>query len=227
MGAVLLQTIWKKLELLLEKKELHHFRFLLNIQQKHLEGTQFSGIDGLIGGFSTLKEVSSDPGGFVVDRFLHDNLFKSINERDSEGWSPLCFAALKGDAFLVESLLTLRADANDSLTKGSHDLPKSFPVLSVAVGYKNHEVIEVLLAFRAQVNARCGYGATALHWAAVANSPKAVRLLIQARADSRAKMPPSASALRVACGHGSVEALRELLAHDPNCRSISFKLRIN
>ena len=33
----------------------------------------------------------------VLSRFLYQNGFTRVNERDSAGWSPLCYAALGGD----------------------------------------------------------------------------------------------------------------------------------
>ena len=50
-------------------------------------------IDFTIPGFSTDVDPLSDPGTFLVDRFLHQNGFRSISHRDKAGWSPLCFAA--------------------------------------------------------------------------------------------------------------------------------------
>ena len=55
--------------------------------------------------------------GYALARFLHDNCFKSAADRDSAGWSPLCYAAIKGDTALVKALLENKADANDHLTK--------------------------------------------------------------------------------------------------------------
>ena len=37
---------------------------------------------------------------FVVHRFLHDNGFTSVRDRDSAGWSPMCYAAVNGNPFL-------------------------------------------------------------------------------------------------------------------------------
>lgn len=203
------EALWKKLQQLLRRRDLPSFRFLLNIHKD-------LGLHGLIPGISRQQETSDDPEEAVVERFLSENLFDSISQRDSEGWSPFCYAAMGGDAFLVKSLLKKRADANDRLAKKSHAFPSRLPVLSIAVSYKNAEVTEVLLAARANVHTRCGYGGTALHWAAVSDCSAAVQLFIEARADVRAEMPPGLNPLRMACGHGSLQAFQELLVHHPN-----------
>ena len=71
--------------------------------------------------FSTEVDPFTDPAGFVVARFLHDNGFKNIEDRDEDGWSTMCYAVLRDDTFLVESLLKSRADANEVTTKEKKD----------------------------------------------------------------------------------------------------------
>ena len=215
-GAVLLQMLWNKLHRLLEKKSLPNFRFLLNIHQKHLEGMNVHPIEGLIPGFSTELDPSSDEEGFLIARFLHDNLFSSMSQRDGAGWSPICYAAIKGDTFLVKALLGKRANPNERLTKQTHDLSKKIPVLSLAVAYKNNDVVQVLLGARALVNATCGYGCTPLHWAAISDNSGAVRILKEAAADPKVKKLLATSPVKVACAHGCRETFQELLAHYPN-----------
>ena len=71
----------------------------------------------MIPDFSSDIDPASDPEAFIVARFLHDNCFKTVLERDSAGWSPLCYAVVNGDAFLVKALLKSKADPNDRLSK--------------------------------------------------------------------------------------------------------------
>ena len=215
-AAVLLQMLWSKLHRLLEKGSLPNFRFLLNIHQKYLEGMNVQPIEGLVPGFSTELDPSSDEESFVVARFLHDNLFSSISQRDEAGWSPICYAAIKGDTFLVKALLEKRANANERLTKQTHDLSKKIPVLSLAVAYKNNDVVQVLLGARALVNATCGFGCTPLHWAAVSDNSGAVRILKEAGADPKVKKFLATHPLKVASSHDQREVFQELLAQYPN-----------
>ena len=208
------EALWKKLQQLLRRRDLPSFRFLLNMPH-HLERDDLKEIS---------RQPEADPEGAAVQRFLQENFFDSISQRDSAGWSPVCYAAMSGDVFLVKSLLKKRALVNDRLWKKSHGLPSRLPVLSIAVSYKSLEVTEVLLQARANVHARCGYGGTALHWAAVSDCGAAVRLFIEARADVRAEMPPGLNALRIACGHGGLQAFQELLLHDPHSDLLAKQL---
>ncbi|CAE7472666.1 unnamed protein product [Symbiodinium necroappetens] len=217
-AVVLQQMLWSKLQQLLENDP-HNFRFLWHVHHMHLEGLESWRMEGLVPGFSTHVDPSSDPEGFVVARFLHDSLFKALRQREN-GWSPLCYAATNGDAFLVGALLKQKADANDRLTKKKADLPRNLPVLAIAAAFKNNKVMQVLLAARAQVNARCGYGGTPLHYAAAFDNGAAVKILKDAKADIGIKLPPGLSALKVACAQNGPDAVKELLHHYP-----SFSLR--
>ena len=142
-------------------------------------------MESLIPDFSSDIDPASDPEAFIVARFLHDNCFKSVLERDSAGWSPLCYAVVKGDAFLVKALLKSKADPNDRLSKTSKkiNLPKNMPVVCMAAAYHSNDVLEFLLLRKASVNARCGHGGTALAWAAVSDNAAAVGILSEALAD--------------------------------------------
>jgi len=86
------------------------------------------------------------------------NGFRRISERDAAGWSPLCYAVLKGQVDIVKSLLKCRASCQDRTTKFKKDLnlSKNLPVLSLAAHYHSNEVLQ-LLSSGAKVNARCGH----------------------------------------------------------------------
>ena len=144
----------------------------------------------MIPDFSSDIDPASDPEAFIVARFLHDNCFKTVLERDSAGWSPLCYAVVNGDAFLVKALLKSKADPNDKLSKNNKkvNLPKNMPVVCMAAAYYSNDVLEVLLAHRASVNARCSQGATPLAWAASSDNAAAVGILSKAFADPLIKV---------------------------------------
>ena len=144
----------------------------------------------MIPDFSSDIDLASDPEAFIVARFLHDNCFKNVLERYSAGWSPLCFAVVKGDAFLVKALLKSKADPNDRLPKSKKkvNLPKNMPVVCMAAAHHSNEILEVLLAHRASVNARCSQGGTPLAWAASSDNAAAVGILSKAFADPLIKV---------------------------------------
>eukprot|EP00438_Fugacium_kawagutii_P006767 Skav201392 [mRNA] locus=scaffold296:174361:176130:+ [translate_table: standard] len=215
-GQVILRMVWNKLQNLIDTGDFHGYRFLLNLHHLHFEGVP--GLDpivGLVPGFETDIDPVDHPRQFLIARFLHDNLFKQVTDRDSAGWSPLCFAVVKGDADLVKALLDSRADPNDKLPRRKKDLSKGTSVLSLATAYHNNEVVKFLLARRANVNARCVNSATALIWAACTDNVAAVRILYEAKADVRMKVFPGNSPFRVACSMGSVKAMKEILMTFP------------
>ena len=149
--------VWKKLHAFLDSGDLHSFRFLLNRQRFYFEGFGFESIESLVPGFECNIDPCNDADGFIAARFLHDNRLKRLSDRDAAGWSPLCYGVLTGRVPLVTALLQARADANDCITKKkrSANLSRKLPVLSLATAYHSNEVAQVLLARRANVNARC------------------------------------------------------------------------
>ena len=108
LAEVLRQALQRKLHLLLQKEDLEGYRVLLNLQHVHLRGFSVQPWRDLVPGFEDFGE--KDPSSLRVSRFLHENGFSSVRDVDSRGWSPLHYAALAGDALVVESLLEQRAD---------------------------------------------------------------------------------------------------------------------
>lgn len=54
--------------------------------------------------------------GEVVSQFLRENHFKHFEERDSSGWSPMCYAAMRGDVKILKALLAKKGNPNDKTT---------------------------------------------------------------------------------------------------------------
>jgi len=225
-GRVVLQMVWQKLQSLLNSGDLHSYRLLLNLHRFHLQGFGLEPIQSLVSGFDTKIDPSVDSTGFVAARFLHDNLFKTVSDRDAAGWSPLCYAAVAGSAALVEALLQTRADANDCTTKltRSANLSKRLPVLSLAATYHSNDVMGLLLSARAKVNARCSYWGTALSSAAGGDNPSAVSLLLEARANPHLRGVPSVTPFRTTCVLGSARAMKEMLRINMPGISLRFSL---
>ena len=212
-GRVVFQMVWKKLHAFLDSGDLHSFRFLLNLQRFYFEGFGFESIESLVPGFECNIDPSNDADGFIVARFLHDNCLKQLSDRDAAGWSPLCYGVLTGSVPLVTALLQARADANDCITKKkrSANLSRRLPVLSLAIVYHSNEVAQILLARRANVNARCKHSATALTWTAVGGNAPAVRILLEAKANPLLRCFPDSTPFKTACAMGSTTVMREML----------------
>ena len=215
-GRVVTEMLQMKLQSFWRSGDFHRYRFLLNLQCHYLQG--------LVGPILISPSESFDTTGtrkdadLTVTRFLHDNHFRRVLERDSAGWTPLCYAVLLGKDTLVRDLISNRADPNDVITKRTKHafLTKNLPVLSLAASYSTKEVVEVLLLARANINARCATGATALHWGAGVNdNAGAVRLLLQMRANPFIRSPPGVAPFRTACVTGNVRCMREMLTIKP------------
>ena len=214
-GRVVVQMVWKKLHALLDSGDLHSFRFLLNLQRLYFQGFgfEFESLESLVPGFECYIDPSNDADGFIVARFLHDNRFQRLSDRDAAGWSPLCYGVLTDRVPLVKALLQARANANDCIAKNkrSANLSRKLPVLSLATVYHSNEVAQVLLARRANVNARCTLSTTALHWTAVGGNAPAVRILLEAKTNPLLRCFPDTSPFKTACVAGSTAVMREML----------------
>ena len=85
-GRVIFKVVWKKLHSLLNSGDLHGYRFLLNLHRVYFDGVEdLHPIQSLVPNFVTEIDPVADADGFIMARFLHDNLFKSICDRDAAG----------------------------------------------------------------------------------------------------------------------------------------------
>ena len=168
-------------------------------------------------GFYTEIDPSTDPYGFVVAKFLHENGFNSVSERDKQGWSPMCYAVLRDDPFLVESMVICKADVNDSNHKVKKDaqLPKGMPVLALCGTYHSNQAMKALLLARANVNAKDGLGGNALTASIGMDNTQAVRILSEANIDPNVKLLPGTGPFKVACGFARLGTIQEFMRRFP------------
>ena len=170
-GQVLKDLVRDKLLSYLSAGMLHNYRTILNLQSVIFRHLNMNPIVDMIPGFHS---TSSDPCLFFKDEFMHQNGFTSMN-RDSAGWTPLCYAALGGSPLLICALLEARADVNDKVKmKGSQlvNLGHNTTVLSICAFLKHNEALTFLLSSRADVDVKDSYGGTAMHWAASGRNPE-------------------------------------------------------
>eukprot|EP00438_Fugacium_kawagutii_P029733 Skav215787 [mRNA] locus=scaffold3885:11859:13658:+ [translate_table: standard] len=223
---VLQQMLWSKLHSLLFKGDFHNYRFLLNLQEHAYGGLGIQPLEGLIPNFETEIDPSADPHGFVVARYLHDTGFKTVRDRDEAGWSPMCYAVLRDDPFLIKALLLNRADVNDAIAQSKKDahLIKEMSVLAIAAFYNNCKAMKELLFAKAQVNAANSLGGNALHPATAANSIEAVRMLHEANIDPTLKAFPGIGAFKMACAFAGVQMIKEMMIRFPGIVNLQFCL---
>jgi len=99
---------------------------------------------------------------------------------DMYGFTPLHFAAIKGQAELVQLLLARKADVEAQTSSGS-------TALNLAARNGQKVVVELLLANKASINTTDNNGWTPLHTAAALDRKDVVELLLMRGADANAK----------------------------------------
>ncbi|CAE7735918.1 Ephx2 [Symbiodinium sp. CCMP2456] len=218
-GRIVTQMVWSKLFYYLEHRQLHNYRFLLNAQTaQYFRSLDVEPIDGLVPGFHAETDPSVDCKGFMLERFLHQNCFRNIFERDAAGWPPICFAAMSNNVVVLDALLDRKVDINQATTKPATEvnLPAKLTALGIAGLLSNNEAVELLLCARAHVNYKDGFGGNALHIACAGDNPHAVRLLCHARANVNQQAGPGMSPLMISCACGSRRAMKEMLTLNPD-----------
>lgn len=149
------ERLGRVLLILLKKLVLHHlssenflaYRTYLNLQSYYLRGFALETAEL----FHPIPDV--DLFGSISDVFLAQNGFRNIKEVDQNGWSPLCYAVLRGDPHIVRSLVAHSADPNTT-TKKNHPIVGLAAGLSVsATGafFGHKDCLQVLLESAADV----------------------------------------------------------------------------
>lgn len=111
LAPVMRAIVKRKLMLLLRAGDLPSFRRHFSLQAVHLRGLKVERINFL---------PDNEAPDVVLD-FLQQLGLRKVEQRDSAGWWPLHYAALSGEAPLIEALLKQRADVNRRTVK---DEPK-------------------------------------------------------------------------------------------------------
>ena len=134
-GELVKEFVQQKLWEALKMKDFCKYRFLLNQQVVLLRNSNTSPHPG----FVTLDVENGDAlesaSWRVMQKFLVENGFEKVLQRDRAGWSPLLYAALHGNPTLVEALLVHRADPNDSIRKVQKSITfvKGTPAVSLGI----------------------------------------------------------------------------------------------
>ena len=132
----------------------------------------------------------------------------------NRGFTPLLAAVMNQQKEIASLLLARKADPNipDGSTWGAAPLHYALTQPSI---------VELLLAAKAEVNARTKIGETPLHWAAGAGLKAAAELLLAHGADPNARASDDVTPLHLAVLGNHAELVELLLANqaDPNIRS--------
>ncbi|HEU0108026.1 MAG TPA: ankyrin repeat domain-containing protein, partial [Vicinamibacteria bacterium] len=135
--------------------------------------------------------------------------------RNNQGRTALYEAASGGKAEVAKALLDNGANPEDSgaptRNLGGTDIDASGSPLMEAVQRGDTEMVRVLLAGKARLNARDSSGSTPLTQAAALDTPDMARLLIQAGADVNAVDKEGYPVITGAVAMGNVEMVKVLL----------------
>mmetsp|Transcript_57647 Transcript_57647/g.119148 ORF Transcript_57647/g.119148 Transcript_57647/m.119148 type:complete len:444 (+) Transcript_57647:3-1334(+) len=208
---VVKQVLKQKLTQCLQNGDLPSYRVVLNAQAILCRGLPVDPISDIVPGFDSTRHESDDAGSIMVAQFLFQNGFCQVSEYDAMGWSPICYAALNGNAALVKALLERRANPNDETKKGQPllALSRKVCVLAISALFQNNDAVTVLLAASADLNPRGTNLPMCL--ACFGNNAIGIQLLCQARANPHGKNLLGMSALQHACATGACDAVDMLL----------------
>lgn len=121
------------------------YRAVVNMQGVHLRGFNIEPVRDLVPGFQPLRDPDE------VARFLFQNGFTSVSQVDRVGWRPLHYAAMNGDAMLIQGLLNQRANLNAKTKKQNPlaGIPPFISSLSIALFFRNNDAVRLLLGVKA------------------------------------------------------------------------------
>jgi len=129
-----------------------------------------------------------------------------LDQYSSDGFTPVCIAAFFSQEAVAQFLL--EAGANPNLAANN---PAKVAPIHAAVAANHIGLVELLIRYKADVNAKQTQGVTALHAAAHRGNLPMVQMLLAAGADKTAKMDSGETALDYAKKDGH-EAVAQYLS---------------
>ncbi|KAK0708547.1 hypothetical protein B0H67DRAFT_672739 [Lasiosphaeris hirsuta] len=152
----------------------------------------------------------------VVERLVQD--LRNLNPRDSNGRTPLSYAAQRGHEAVVKLLVEKDVDAEAEDEDGR-------AALSYAAGRGHEAVVKLLLEKGVNAEAKDKCGRTVLSYAAQGGYEVVVRLLLEKGVDVEVKDQRGQTALSYAAGYGHEAVVRLLLEKGVNRESLKEGVR--
>ena len=110
LAPIVQKSLQRKLRLLLEEEDLVGYRVLLNLQPVLLRGMMVQPLYSILPANKSDSASNRNPASHEVAEFLLQNGFETVFDVDTAGWSPLHYAALRGEVLLIQGLLEQHAD---------------------------------------------------------------------------------------------------------------------
>ena len=209
LGPVLQKALHEKLLMLLRARDLGGYRVLLNLQPVLLRGFMVQPNYCLFQD-EAAEPSSSDPASHAVAEFLFQNGFESVSDIDGSGWSPLHYAALRGEPLLIQGLLEQRADPGCKTRKANPNhgtTVAGVEALDICLSHRNNEAGRLLMLAKASPHSRWGLAS-----ACMGDNAEGVRMLCEAGCSPLARDRFGNSMTSIACMFGSLAAFEELAA---------------
>ncbi|CAE7750279.1 ankrd52, partial [Symbiodinium sp. CCMP2456] len=153
----------------------------------------------------------------LVASFLEENRFKNVSDRE-HGWTPACFAALRGDLPLLKAILQQGANVNERMKSKElqfHAEP-GMSLLHVAAQFGNNEALQLLIQEKAELNSQDQLGMSPLHRATLGDNAVGVQLLLQAGSDPACREKIAKfTAMGPAAAWGSLRGIHAIMEHSP------------
>ncbi|CAE7349507.1 unnamed protein product [Symbiodinium sp. CCMP2592] len=208
---LLRSMVQRKLDSLLRRKDIHGYRLLLNMQHVHLQMR-----------IGECRKCSPSPSSDkeaedLVASFLEENRFKTVTDRE-HGWTPACFAALRGDLPLLKAILQQGANVNERMKSKElqfHAEP-GMSLLHLAAQFGNNEALQLLIQEKAELNSQDQLGMSPLHRATLGDNAVGVQLLLQAGSDPACREKIAKfTAMGPAAAWGSLRGIHAIMEHSP------------
>jgi len=141
---------------------------------------------------------------FIIDKLLNYICLVDINLKNNNGYNAIHYATFNGHYELVEYLISLNCNLNDTNINGDN-------ALHIAAKFNSVTVANILLNHKIDINARNKKGETALYIATENNNRYVTELLLNYNADVNIKCKYNISPLHNACENGCLFTVENLL----------------
>lgn len=158
-ASVMEQLVRGKLQACLAAKDYHGFRVMLNLRQKLFRNLPFFEMDtaGLPPQVKVAHKAAglSENGWSEYEAFLNLNRIGALNEFSEAGWMPIHYAAVSGNAEILEGILRDSADPGATTAKSDHThfVEVGSSAISIAAYFhSSRSTVELLLTHGASIN---------------------------------------------------------------------------